>query len=122
MIMIDKGRIIYDGEFAEVTRRFGWEQRVRVTLAEEVPDAPAVARAALGSTPTESIVQPNQTTLEVALDSRSSTSGQIIRGLATALPIADITIEETSAESIIRNLYEGTLQFEEVAGGDAAAR
>lgn len=122
MIMIDWGKIIYDGEFAEVTRRFGWEQRVRVTLAEEVTDAPAVARAALDSIPTESIVQPNPTMLDVALDGRITTTGQIIRGLATALPIADIAIEETSAESIIRNLYEGTLQFEEVVGGDANAR
>ena len=47
-----------------------------------------------------------------------TTSGDIIRALATTLPIADIAIEETSAESIIRNLYEGTLRFEEDADGD----
>ncbi len=118
MIMIDQGKIIYDGEFAEVTRRFGWEQKVRVTLAEEVPDPVTVATTALGRTPTIAITQPNPTALEVALDARVTTSGEIIRGLATALPIADIAIEETSAESIIRNLYEGNLQFGEVADGD----
>lgn len=122
MIMIDQGKIIYDGEFAEVTRRFGWEQKVRVTLAEEVPDAVTIAATALGRTPTIALTAPNPTAIEVTLDGRVTTSGEIIRGLATALPIADIAIEETSAESIIRNLYEGKLQFGEVADGDTGSR
>lgn len=37
------------------------------------------------------------------------------RDLDTALPVADIRIEEPTAESIIRRLYEGSLQFEEMA-------
>jgi ABC-2 type transport system ATP-binding protein len=119
--MIDQGKIIYDGEFAEVTRRFGWEQKVRVTLADEVTDAAAVARGALGRTPVRSIDQPAPTTVAVALDARVTSTGEIIRALATALPIADIAIEETSAESIIRHLYEGTLQFGEGADGQVHA-
>ncbi len=113
MIMIDQGKIIYDGEFAEVTRRFGWEQKVRVTLAEEVDRAIAIASEALGRTPTLAIDQPTEAAVTVAFDARVTSSGEIIRGLATALPIADIAIDETSAESIIRNLYEGNLRFEE---------
>jgi ABC-type uncharacterized transport system ATPase subunit len=50
--------------------------------------------------------------VDVRFDSREASSGEIIRDLATAIPIADITIEETSAESIIRNLYEGSLSFD----------
>lgn len=112
MVMIDKGTIIYDGEFAEVTRRFGWEQKVIFTLAEHVANAAESANTALHGRVAEAI-QPSETSLEVRFDSRETTSGEIIRELATALPIADISIEETSAESIIRNLYEGALQFGE---------
>jgi ABC-type uncharacterized transport system ATPase subunit len=40
------------------------------------------------------------------------TPGELIRDLATAIPVADIRIDEPSAESIIRRLYEGDLQFD----------
>lgn len=115
MIMIDKGQIIYDGAFAEVTRRFGWEQKVVVTLSDDAPDAANTVTASLPSHAKAS--QDSPTALTVRFDSRESTSGEIIRDLATSLPIADISIEETSAESIIRNLYEGSLSFAETTNG-----
>lgn len=113
IIMIDKGQIIYDGEFAELTRRFGWEQKVVLTLTDETPDAAELATEALGNR--GEIIQPSPTSVEITFDSRAVTSGEIIRAVATSLSMADISIEVTSAESIIRNLYEGSLTFEERA-------
>jgi ABC-2 type transport system ATP-binding protein len=113
IIMIDKGTIIYDGEFAELTRRFGWEQKVVFTLSDETPNAADLAATALGDR--GKAAQPSSTSVEIAFDSRNVTSGEIIRAVATSLPMADISIEVTSAESIIRNLYEGSLSFEERA-------
>lgn len=113
MIMIDKGRIVYDGSFAEVTRRFGWELVIHFTLSEPDPGAVDRAGAALAGRPHAVATQPSETDIDVRFDSREASSGEIIRDLATAIPIADITIEETSAESIIRNLYEGSLSFSE---------
>jgi ABC-2 type transport system ATP-binding protein len=116
MIMIDKGTIVYDGALAEVTRRFGWELQLHLTLTEESTDATARSADALNRHPHARIDQPDETHLTIAFDSRVATSGELIRDLATALPIADIRIEEPSAESIIRKLYEGSLSF------DAAVR
>lgn len=117
MIMIDKGQIIYDGEFAEVTRRFGWEQKVVLKLVDESPDGEYAAVQALERHDHTRVSQDSPTSLQVSFDSRRSTSGEIIRDLATVLPIADITIEQTSAESIIRNLYEGSLTFQDQIDG-----
>lgn len=117
MIMIDEGKIIYDGEFTEVTRRFGWEQKVVLTLIEESDEAKARALRALEQHEHASVEQPSLTSLQIAFDSRKATSGQIIRDVATALPIADISIEEISAESIIRNLYDGALNFQDQTDG-----
>lgn len=111
MIMIDKGKIIYDGAFAEVTRRFGWEQKVAVTLSsDDTVELDSLASTLPGHA---HVTQPSPEQIEVTFDSRLSTSGEIIRDLAMVLPIADIRIEETSAESIIRNLYDGALSFED---------
>lgn len=112
MVMIDKGKIVYDGSFAEVTRRFGFEQVIHFALAETDRESASAAGRALADRPHAMVSQPTEMTVDVRFDSREATSGEVIRDLATVLPIADITIEETSAESIIRNLYEGSLSFE----------
>jgi ABC-2 type transport system ATP-binding protein len=117
MIMIDKGTIVYDGALADVTRRFGWEQQLHLTLSEESPNGRSLSAAALGRHAHARVEQPDETHLTIFFDSREATSGELIRDLATALPIADIRIEEPSAESIIRKLYEGSLSFDaEVKG------
>lgn len=112
MVMIDNGRIIYDGALAEVTGRFGWERAIHLTLTE--PDMTAVtsANAALAERPGAVASQPDASTVSVTFDSREATAGELIRDLATALSVSDIRIEEPSAESIIRRLYEGDLRFD----------
>lgn len=111
MVMIDKGRIVYDGALSDVTTRFGWERSLHLTFSEPAPDAIETAERALRDQSGTTFVQPDETRLTVAFDSRISTSGQLIRDLATALPVADIRLEEPTAESIIRKLYEGSLRF-----------
>jgi len=115
MIMIDKGRIIYDGALSEVTARFGWERQLHLTLSEPLDDAVKQAAAALGGRDGIYPTQPDPSRLSIAFDSRTATSGELIRDLATALPVTDIRIEEPTAESIIRQLYEGSLNFEDKA-------
>ncbi|HWV23421.1 MAG TPA: hypothetical protein VNZ58_04455, partial [Thermomicrobiales bacterium] len=117
MVMIDKGRIVYDGALAEVTRRFGYEQQIHLTLGDETPDASSIGETALAGYTHARIGQPDATHLMVVFDSREATSGELIRDLATALPIADIRIKEPTAESIIRKLYEGALSFESGVAG-----
>jgi ABC-2 type transport system ATP-binding protein len=112
MIMIDKGRIVYDGALKEVTRRFGWEQSLHLTLSEPAPEAASASEEALARRNGIAVAQPDDIHLTITFDSREATSGELIRDLATAVPIADIRIEEPSAESIIRKLYEGSLHFD----------
>lgn len=112
MIMIDTGRIVYDGALVDVTRRFGWEQRLHLTVGDEAPDAEAVARATLRRHRHARVGPVEGTVISITFDSREVTSGELIRDLASVLPIADIRIEEPSAESIIRQLYEGSLHFD----------
>ncbi|QDP98209.1 ATP-binding cassette domain-containing protein [Microlunatus elymi] len=114
MIMIDKGRIVYDGQFDEVTRRFGWEQKVVATLGDGTPDAAERARAALARV--EPLIEATATGLVVTFDSRVISSGEVIKELALALPVVDLALEETSAESIVRRLYEGNLSFQPAEG------
>jgi len=119
MIMIDKGRIVYDGALSEITNRFGWERTLNLTLSDPTPKASIDAADALSRRTGVTVDQPSDTALTITYDGRIVTSGELIRDLATRVPMTDISIEEPTAESIIRNLYEGTLRFDDVHGGEA---
>lgn len=119
MIMIDKGKIIYDGALSEITNRFGWERTLNLTLSDATPNAGQSAVDALDHRRGTAVTQPSETTLTITYDGRIVTSGELIRDLATAVPMADIDIQQPSAESIIRNLYEGTLRFDDDSEGGA---
>ena len=113
MVMIDTGRIIYDGALSEITNRFGWERTLHLTLSDATPDAGSDATDALGHRRGTKVSQPTETALTITYDGRIVTSGELIRDLATRIPMADIDIQQPSAESIIRNLYEGTLRLDD---------
>jgi len=112
MVMIDKGKIVYDGALNEVTARFGWERALHLTLTEPDPSAVETASRALAMRTGAVVTQPEPTLVTVTFDSREDTSGELIRDLAPLLAVTDIRIEEPSAESIIRRLYEGDLRFD----------
>jgi ABC-2 type transport system ATP-binding protein len=112
MLMIDRGRIVYDGPFREITRRFGYEQSLHLALREDVPDAESSAGRAIAGREAR-VARPGAASLTVTFDARQTSAGELIRDLATALPLGDIRLEEPTAEAIIRKLYEGTLSFDE---------
>ncbi|MBA2276715.1 MAG: ATP-binding cassette domain-containing protein [Chloroflexia bacterium] len=119
MVMIDRGRIVYDGPFAELTRRFGYERSLHLLFSAPLPEAERVIHRAIGERAPVIIVQPDETSVTLTFDGRETSAGELIRDLATALPVADLRIEEPTAESIIRKLYEGTLSFD---GADRSDR
>lgn len=112
MMMIDRGRIIYDGALADLNKRFGWEKRVVVTLTADVADAHLVARQALGALPVR-VEHTTDASFDIWFDSRVAKAGEILRNLPASLPVADVAIEETGTEAIVRRLYEGQLSFAE---------
>jgi len=115
MVMIDGGRIVYDGALAEVTARFGWERAIHLTLSEPDDMVLVTADETVAHRPGAAVTQPDLSTLTVTFDSRKATAGELIRDLATTLNVTDIRIEEPSAESIIRRLYEGELRYDSSA-------
>ena len=112
LIMIDGGRVVYDGSLAAISSRFGWEKSVQIALSRSEPSAAALAEVALGDR-ARTVTQDSDSELTVAIDSRRVLPGEVIRDLAAALPIADVRIEEADIESIMRRLYEGSLRFDD---------
>lgn len=113
LVMIDRGRIVFDGPLQAIKERFGRERIIHLILREASPEASDLARGALAELAPTCIQQPEPHRLSVHFDSAQVTAGVIAGLLLPLLPVNDLRIEEPSVESIIRQLYEGKLQLKE---------
>jgi ABC-2 type transport system ATP-binding protein len=112
LVMIDKGKIVYDGSLEAIKARFGGERIIQITLHEPLPSALEQAKAALAAYQSPQITQPEPYKLVIEYDSHEVAGGALMGALWPVLPINDLQTEEPSIESIIRQLYEGKLQYE----------
>lgn len=113
MLMIDKGRIVFDGPIQTIKERFGQKRVVHLVLPEAAPQTLEIVRQALSELAETHCSQPEPHRVLVEFDSTQLTAGAIISQLLSRLPVNDLRIEEPSIESIIRELYEGKLQLAE---------
>jgi len=94
-VIIDHGRIVYDGDLRELIQRHATHKRIEVQsdgiVSEEVCRRFGEVVECNGS----------RATLRVPRDRVP----QVAAGLLRELPIADISILETSAEEVIRGLF-----------------
>jgi len=106
VLIIDHGRVIYDGGLADLVRR----HRPRRTLVVDLEPA-AVAGTSARDTVVEIVVEglrldrvdgPRQWW---SFDPDDLSAATAIARLSVATPIADLTIEEPAVEDIVRQVY-----------------
>ena len=96
VLVIDHGRLIYDGSLDELVRRVRPDKRVLLKLSRPVETREL---AKLGS-----IV--SQTDAQAVLQvSQSELQGSVQRALAQ-LPVVDLTVEDPPLEEVMRELFE----------------
>jgi ABC-2 type transport system ATP-binding protein len=97
MLIIDHGRVIYDGSLEAIREQYGDERTVVVDLehangALEIPGA-VVTR----------VDGPRQW---LRFRRSETTAAQVIASVAATARLRDLTIEETAIEDIVRGIYE----------------
>ncbi len=95
VIVIDRGRLSYDGGLAELARRIRPEKRVVLHLARAVPSA---ALAPLGQ-----LVRHDVAEAVLQVDQRAL-AATVARALAS-LPVVDLTIENAPLEEVMGELF-----------------
>jgi ABC-2 type transport system ATP-binding protein len=100
VVVIDRGRLIYDGDLKELARRVRPDKRVTVRLAE--PAAREVLER-VGAASTIVSAEGTQLVLSVPGAQLSGT----VRDVLAALPVVDLTIEDPPIEEVMRELFRG---------------
>jgi ABC-2 type transport system ATP-binding protein len=99
VIVIDRGRLIYDGDLRELSHRVRPDKRIVVRLENGAGAAPAAADLARFGQVVST--EPGQATIQVPAE---DVSGAVARMLA-ALPVADLTVEDPPLEEVFSELF-----------------
>lgn len=99
VIVIDKGEILFDGNFSELIEKFAREKTITVFLSKEtdVKKFEAIGKIKKLNYP--------KAVLSVPRETCSVAAAEILQNF----PVADLTIEEESVEAIIRRVFRGEL-------------
>ncbi len=111
IILMDKGAIVFDGSLLAVKRQFDRSRVVTFRLREMVPDAAARVQIALSEVAPPPVITVTGYDTVVTFDPSHSSSAAVVAKVMAELPVEDLKIEEPGIESIIRQLYDGTLKL-----------
>jgi ABC-2 type transport system ATP-binding protein len=106
MVIIDHGRVLYDGGTAEIASRFGGERTMVVDLAEALP--PLRLRGAV-------VTRTDGPRQWIRFRGETTTAAELVAAVAGQAPLVDLSIEEPDIEDVVRRIYTG----EAVAGRTA---
>ena len=98
VIVIDRGRLIYDGDLQRLSREVRPDKRIVVRLGETVPPAELSRFGQLVSSGEA------QAVLRVPADEVATAVGRIL----SALPVADLTVEDPPLEEVMGELFRNS--------------
>lgn len=95
VVMLDKGRIVYDGTLTDLRQRWAGDRTVRVVFGADV-DPGAIGRAC---------EREDEATFRFRLGETEDLS-DLLPALIKLGPVRDITVLEAGMEEIVRKMYE----------------
>ncbi len=98
IMIIDQGRIIYDGSLAQIRARYGTTRTLVVEFEEDTPDF---------SAPNATLVKKEGRKKWFAFNRLETSPSQLIPQISALFPIVDLTVEEPEIEQIVRTIYQG---------------
>ncbi len=127
IIVIDKGRKIYDGTLADLKETYGTTRKISIKT-EDFPGIGKV-RAALssslnngnkepvGDNELELNFNPDESRLEISFDKNHVEVSDVISSLIRIITVKDIKIQETELASIVKDIYNHNLGANGPEGG-----
>jgi len=98
VVVIDRGRLIYDGDLKELVRRVRPDKRVTIRLAQP---APRETLETLGA----GAPQVSADGAQIVLTVPSAKLSGVVRDALAALAVVDLTVEDPPLEEVMRELF-----------------
>lgn len=108
MMIIDHGKMIYDGNVDQIRRTFGMERMLVVEFEEELADF---------EVPNTKHIRSEGKRKWFQFHRLQTTPSEIITAISSRYSIVDLEVVEPEIEEMVRNIYNGELVSEEVSEG-----
>ncbi|NUR84153.1 MAG: AAA family ATPase, partial [Nonomuraea sp.] len=106
IVIIDGGRVIYDGSLAQVKDRYARERRVHLQLGSELTVTELADRFPQA---TVTAGAEGRREFTVAFDKAELTAGAVLAGVAQIAEVLEVKIDEPAIEDVVRKVYAGEL-------------
>jgi len=107
VLIIDAGRLIYDGPLQTIKERFGTHRILSVETVNEIRTIDAPAGSEVVTCEGRSVV--------LRFDRGSTTASRVAAALMDQIEVVDFTLTEPDLTSIVRQIYGGALGRVETA-------
>ncbi len=97
MLLIDRGKLLYDGGVTALVERYGGERRLIVDLDADIAE-PIIPRAR--------IARREGSRLWLTFRRDEISAPELIAAIAGRYPIRDLSLEEPDIEGVVRRIYE----------------
>jgi ABC-2 type transport system ATP-binding protein len=103
VIIIDAGRIVYDGPLAAIAARFGSYRTIAFETADPAPELELPAGAEL-------IDRGQAHRVTLRFDRTHTTASRVAAAVMSQVEVLDLSITEPDLASIVRQIYDGALE------------
>lgn len=98
VLLLDHGKLAFDGTVPELSRRFGHRRVLMVEL--EVPAQPFQLEGA-------TVIRVEGPRQWIAFDGDRTTAAQLVGAISTQAAIRDLAVQEPEIEEVVRRIYGG---------------
>jgi ABC-2 type transport system ATP-binding protein len=107
LIIIDTGRIIYDGSIQGLLDKYVKQRSIRIIAGAKIDKAQAAGAMPAGV----EIVTASDREMTVEFDRFRYTAKDVLEILMQAAEVVDFQLEEPDIERVVKNVYEGRLEL-----------
>ncbi len=113
IVIIDKGRILYDGDIKKVTALFGAYRTLKLQIEDFTEATPTDLQQKLdrkfGRKSGIVVATPEEYWTDVTIDQACTPLSDVLNFVMTAFPVSDVRIVEIAMENVVRKVYDGAL-------------
>lgn len=106
-IIIDTGKIIYDGSIQGLLDKYVKERRIRITASTKIDEADLVREMPSGV----SVAKSNDREITIVFDRFKYTARNVLEIIMKTIDVVDFQLEEPDIERVVKNVYEGRLEL-----------
>ncbi|OMF81589.1 ABC transporter ATP-binding protein [Paenibacillus glucanolyticus] len=108
LIMIDKGKIIFDGPLDSVVEKYSTERVLHFQVKESIV---STLSSIIHLPPSCRFEEKSSTHFSISFDKSKISASEIVTSILAVTDIIDFKLDEPKIESVIKRVYEGEIIF-----------